>query len=58
MIKGLGSCLQMLACLWYRREITVVPCGLRGRSRVGGRNKDLGLVHRVIVWGEIRWALL
>lgn len=58
MIERLGSCLQILAHLLYRREITVVPCGLRGRSRVSGRNKDLNLVHRIIVWGEIRWALL
>lgn len=58
MIEGLGSCLQILAHLLYRREITVVSCGLRGRSRVSGRNKDLNLVHRIIVWGEIRWALL
>ena len=58
MIERLGSCLQILAHLLYRREITVVPCGLRGRSRVSGRNKDLNLVHRIIVRGEIRWALL
>ena len=58
MIKGLDSCLQILACLLYRRDITVVPYGPRGRSKVSGRNEDLNSVHRIIVWGEIRWALL